>query len=219
MRDPSAPTQHIDVFKEPIGLPPTRKDGGIRIQTIPGTEPPHRSPYRLTPEEWEVYKDSTRVLLSGRLVRGSSWPYAAAVNFVPLGFDDEGTSKMRMCIDNCALNKIALKDRFPLPYPEDLITMLHGMNRFTSLDFWSGFPQHRCHQDTIEKTAFIGPDALYEWLVMPFGAANAPSESMRLMADLLIEHTDKGYCIVFFDDILIYSKNIEDHERHVKAVM
>ena len=162
---------------------------------------------------------TTQALHSKRLIRKSNSPYAAPVTFVPQGFDEDGKPKIRMCIDYRALNKITVKDRFPLPHPEDLIAKLHGMRRFTKLDFWSGFHQHRCHPDTIEKTAFIGPDALYEWLVMPFGAANAPSEFMRLMADLLIEHTDKGYCIVFIDDILIYSRNDEDHERHVKSVM
>ena len=97
--------------------------------------------------------------------------------FVPQGLDDESKPKIRMVIDYRALNKITVKDRFPLPHPEDLITRLHGMKRFTKLDFWSGFHQHRCHPDTIEKTAFIGPDVFYEWLVMPFRAANAPSEA------------------------------------------
>ena len=69
---------------------------------------------------------------------------------------------MRMCIDYRALNKIAVEDRIPLPHPEDLIAKLHGMRRFMKLDFWSGSHQHHCHRDTIEKTAFIGPGALYE---------------------------------------------------------
>ena len=124
-----------------------------------------------------------------------------------------------MVVDYRALNKITVKDRFSLPHPEDLIAKRHGMKRFTKLDFWSRFHQHHCHPDTIEKTAFIGPDTLYEWLVMPFGAANAPSEFMRLMLDLLVEHIEKGYYIVFIDNILIYSRTDEDHERHVKSVL
>lgn len=81
-----------------------------------------------------------------------------------------------MAVDHRALNKITVKDRFPLPHPEDLIAKLHSMRRFTKLDFLSDFHQHRCHPDTIQKTAFIGPDALYERPVISFGAANAPSE-------------------------------------------
>jgi hypothetical protein len=75
------------------------------------------------------------------------------------------------------------------------------------------------HPDSIEKTAFIGPDGLYQWLVRPFGLANTPSEFMRLMTELLRKHIDGGYCIVFLDDIMIYSKNEESHEKHMQAVM
>ena len=156
----------------------------------------------MTPDEWEVYREKIQTLLTKRLIRKSSSPYAAPVIFVLQGLDDSGKPKIRMVIDYRALNKITVKDGFPLPHPEDLIAKLHGMKCFTKLDFWDGFLQHRCHLETIEKTAFIGPDALYKWLVMPFGVANAPSEFMRLMADLLFDHIDKGYCIVFIDDIL-----------------
>ena len=104
-------------------------------------------------------------------------------------------------------------------HPEDLIARLQGAKCFSKLDFHSGYHQHRMHPDSIEKTAFIGPDGLYEWLVMPFGLANAPSEFMRLMTDLLRKHIDDGYCIVFLDDIMIYSKDPETHEKHAQAVL
>ena len=211
--------QYADVFQEPTGLPPMRRDSGFRIRTIPGAEPPHWSPYRMTPDEWEVYREKVQTLLSKRLIRKSSSPYAAPVILVPQGLDDSGKPKIRMVIDYRALNKITVKDRFPLPHPEDLIAKLHGMKCFTKLDFWAGFHQHRCHPETIKKTAFIDPDVLYEWLVMPFGAANAPSKFMRLMADLLFDHIDKGYCIVFIDDILVFSRTAEEHKHHVQAVM
>jgi hypothetical protein len=105
-----------------------------------------------------------------------------------------------MCIDYRALNKITIKDRFPLPHPEDLIAHLQGAKCFSKLYFHSSYHQHPMHPDPIEKTAFIGPDGLYEWLVRPFGLANAPSEFMRLMTDRLRKHIDGGYCIVFLDD-------------------
>ena len=97
-------TQYADIFQEPTGLPPTRKDGGFRIRTIPGAEPPHWSPYRMTPEEWEVYREKIQTLLSKRLIRKSSLPYAAPVIFVPQGLDDSGKPKIRMVIDYRALN-------------------------------------------------------------------------------------------------------------------
>src|SRR5258705_561488 len=212
-------SMYPDLFVEPTGLPPARKDGGFRIRTIPGAEAPHRSPYRMTPDEWEIYKEKMNTLLSKRLIRKSSSPYAAPVIFIPQGVDSKGKPKIHMCIDYRALNKITIKDRFPLLHPEDLIAKLHGMRRFSKLDFFAGFHQHRNHSESIEKTAFMGPDGLYEWLVMPFGAGNATSEAIRLTSDLLSEHINNGYCICIIDDILIFSKNDEDHERHTKAVL
>jgi hypothetical protein len=157
-------------------------------------------------------------LLGKRLIRSSRGsPYAAPAMFVPKGVDAEGRPQLRMVIDYRDLNRITIKDRFPLPHPEDLINRLTGMKRFSKLDFFSGYHQHRMHPDSIEKTAFIGPDGLYEWLVMPFGLANAPSEFMRLVNKLLEPHSD--YCIVFLDDILIFSRNDAEHEKHVTAVL
>ena len=127
--------QYPDVFRAPTGLPPARKDDGFRIRTIPGAELPHRSPYRRTPDEWEAYKEKTQALLSKRLICKSNSPYAALLMLLPQGFDDEGKPKMRKCIDYRALNKIIVKNRFPLPHPQVLITKLHGMDRFTKLDF------------------------------------------------------------------------------------
>ena len=93
----------------------------------------------------------------------------------------------------------------------DIIAELHGMKRFGRLDFWSGFHQHRFHPGTIEKTAFIGPDGLYEWLALPFGAANAPSDFMWL---------NGGHPIrPFIDVILIHSWNDKDRDKAVMDVI
>jgi putative transposase len=108
-----------------------------------------------------------------------------------------------MVIDHWALNTMTIKDRFPLPHLKDLIAWLQRARCFFKLDFHSGYHQHCMHPDSIEMTAFIGPDGLYEWLLMPFGVANAPSEFMRLMTDLLRKHIDDGYYIVFLEDIMI----------------
>ena len=171
------------------------------------------------PRGVEGLPGKVQTLLSKRLIKKSSLPCASPVTFVPQGIDDSGKPKIRMVIDCRALNKIAVKDRFPLPHPEDLIAKPHGMKCFTKLDFWSGFHQHCCHPEIIVKTVFIGPEALYEWLVISFGGANASSEFMRLMADLHFEDVDKGCCIVFMDDILVLSRTAQDNEHHVRAVL
>ena len=91
--------QYADIFQEPTGLPPMRQDGGYRIRTISGAEPPQWFPYRMTPDEWEVYWEKVRTLLSQCLIRKSSSPYAASVIFVPQGLDDSGKPKIRIVID------------------------------------------------------------------------------------------------------------------------
>jgi hypothetical protein len=210
--------RYQDLFQEPNGLPPSRRDSDFRIRTITGMEAPHKAPDRMTPTEFDEWKKQTTELLGKRLIRLSRGsPYAAPAIFVPKGVDAEGRPQLRMVIDYRDLNRITVKDPFPLPHPEDLINRLTGMKRFSKLDFFSGYHQHRMHPDSIEKTAFIGPDGLYEWLVMPFGLANAPSEFMRLVNKML-EQPSK-YCIVFLDDIMIFSRTDAEHEKHVATVL
>ena len=132
--------QYHDLFLEPEGLPPTRASGGFHIRTIPGIQPPHRSPYRQTAAEWEEYKNQTAELLEKRKIRSSHSPYAAPVLFVPIA-----NSNLRMLIDYRALNNITIKDHFPLPHPEDLIACLQGIQCFSKMDFHRGYRQHRVH--------------------------------------------------------------------------
>jgi hypothetical protein len=213
--------EYPDLFEEPTGLPPERKNGGFRIRLIPGAQPPHKSPYRMTPTELKEYQRQILALRDRRAIRRSSSPYAAPAIFVPKPgtIDPEtGKPKLRMVYDYRFLNRITVKDRFPLPLPEDLLNKLQGARCFSKIDFFSSYHQHRMHPEDIEKTAFVGPDGLWEWLVMPFGLSNAPAEFMRLMYDVLKKHIAKGYCIVFLDDIMIYSKNAREHEHHVRSV-
>jgi hypothetical protein len=150
--------QYQDLFQEQMGLPPTCKDGGFRIRTIPGIDSLHKSPYRLTPHEWEEYRTNTRKLISKRLICKSNTPYTSLVLSVSKGFDVEWKPMCWIVIDYRVLNKIMVKDRFLLPHPQDLLAKLQGMKPFSKLDFFSGYYHHRNHPDSIKKTAFIGPD-------------------------------------------------------------
>jgi hypothetical protein len=208
--------EYADLFKEPDGLPPHRpKFGDFRIRLIPGSQAPYRAPYRLTPAEWDEYKRQTKLFSGKRHIRRSRSPYAAPVLFVPKPGGAPG--ELRMVIDYRALNAITIKDRFPLPLPEELIDKLQGKKFFSKMDFWSGYSQNRVAPEDIEKTAFVGPDGLWEWLVIPQGIATAPAWFMRMVTELLAPH--KAYCVVFIDDILIFSATMEEHERHVNAVL
>jgi hypothetical protein len=200
-----------DLFEPPAGLPPRTKDD-FRIDIDPAAKAPHRTPYRMTKAEQDEFEVQIIKLLHCGWVADSRSRFAAPVIFVKKA---DGT--LRMCVDYRELNKITSKDRYPLPYIEDLLDRLHGGTVFTKLDLASGYHQLRIHPDDCHKTAFVTPAGIYEWKVIPFGLANAPSAFMRHMHRVLHKH--RRYSVVYLDDILIYSRTIAEHKQHVESVL
>ena len=125
---------------------------------------------------------------------------------------------LRMCIDYRALNKITIKNRYPLPRMDDLFDRLLGATVFTKVDLTQGYHQLRVTPRDIPKTAFRTHYGHFEFLVMPFGLCNAPASFMYLMNTVLREYIDK-FVIVFLDDILVYSKTKKEHLVHVQKVL
>ena len=123
-----------------------------------------------------------------------------------------------MCIDYRALNKITVKNRYPLPKVDELMDRLHGARYFTKLDLASGYHQIRVRESDIHKTAFVSRYGSFEYLVMPFGLCNAPATFQRIMNTILRNGLDK-FVLVFLDDILIFSKTLEEHLEHIKTVL
>ncbi|XP_070665252.1 uncharacterized protein [Malus domestica] len=202
-----------DVFPDDLpGLPPDR-DVEFSIDLLPGTNPISLTPYRMAPSELRELKIQLQELIDKGFIQPSSSPWGAPVLFVR---KKDGT--LRLCIDYRQLNRVTIKNRYPLPRIDDLFDQLKGACVFSKIDLRSGYYQLKIKDEDVHKTAFRTRYGHYEFLVMPFGLTNAPAAFMRLMNEVFQEYLDK-FVIVFIDDILVYSKSKSDHIRHLNLVL
>ncbi|KAL0559513.1 hypothetical protein IC582_004126 [Cucumis melo] len=205
--------EYPDVFPdELLGLPPPREvDFAIELES--GTAPISRAPYRMAPAKLKELKVQLQELLDKCFIRPSVSPWGAPVLFVK-----KKDGSMRLCIDYRELNKVTVKNRYPLPRIDDLFDQLQGATVFSKIDLRSGYHQLRIRDSDIPKTAFRSRYGHYEFIVMSFGLTNAPAVFMDLMNRVFKDFQD-SFVIVFIDDILIYSKTEAEHEEHLHQVL
>ncbi|KAD2393961.1 hypothetical protein E3N88_40938 [Mikania micrantha] len=205
--------EYPEVFPDDLpGLPPVRPVE-FRIDLIPGATPVAKSPYRLAPSEMQELSNQLQELLDKGFIRPSYSPWGAPVLFVK-----KKDGSFRMCIDYRELNKLTIKNRYPLPRIDDLFDQLQGAQYFSKIDLRSGYHQLRVQDEDIPKTAFRTRYGHYEFMVMPFGLTNAPAVFMDLMNRVCKPYLDQ-FVIVFIDDILIYSKSKAEHEQHLRTIL
>ncbi|GJW26150.1 putative reverse transcriptase domain-containing protein [Tanacetum coccineum] len=203
-----------EVFPEDLpGLPPTRQVE-FQIDLVPGAAPVARAPYRLAPSEMKELSEQLKELSDKGFIRPSSSPWGAPVLFVK-----KKDGSFRMCIDYRELNKLTVKNRYPLPRIDDLFDQLQGSSVYSKIDLRSGYHQLRVREEDIPKTAFRTRYGHYEISSYAVWFDKRTAVFMNLMNGNGQTISNKILCIVFIDDILIYSKNKKEHEEHLKQIL
>lgn len=181
------------------------------IEIKPGARLPRRQPYQTTPKIEQEINLIVADLLEKKFIVPSKSPCSSPVVLVK---KKDGT--YRLCVDYRALNTVTIKDPFPLPRIDNLLAKIGSSTIFSTLDLHSGYHQIPMKMDDRFKTAFVTPNGKYEYTVMPFGLVNAPSTFARYMADLF---RDLPYVCVYLDDILIHSRSVDEHWKHIDIVL
>ncbi|GBG76937.1 hypothetical protein CBR_g23151 [Chara braunii] len=200
-----------EVLAEPRGVP--ERPVKHKIEIIEGSVPPKGCVYRMRQGELEELRRQIDDMIDRGWIRPSESEFDAPVLFVP-----KKGGKLRMCIDYRGLNRITRKNAYPLPRIDDLLDAAGGCKVFSKIDLKSGYHQIEVDPSDQHKTAFKTRDGMYGFIVMPFGLTNAPATFQCLM-DKVLRHQLNKFVVVYLDDILIFSKTMEEHIKHLEEVL
>jgi hypothetical protein len=154
-----------------------------------------------------------KIQLQGLLDKGYIFPSTSPWGCLAL-FMEKKDKELHLCVDYRPLNAVTIKNKYPLPRIDILFDQLAGAQVFSKIDLRSGYHQIKIHAKDIPKTAFTMRYDLYEYLVISFGLTNAPAHFMYLMNSVFMLELDQ-FVMLFIDDILVYSKSMEEHEEHL----
>jgi hypothetical protein len=202
-----------DMFVDEILELPPRREIDFSIDLLLGSAPISKAPYQMSLPELTELKIQLQELLDKEYIRPSVSPWGAQVLFVK---KKDGT--LRLCIDYRELNKMTIKNKYPLPRINDMFDQVGGAKIFSKLDLRSDYHQVRIKDKDINKKSFRIRYGNYEFVVIPFGLTNAPATFMCLMNNIFNPYLDK-FVVVFIDDILVYSKTEEEHDEHLRIVL
>ena len=179
-----------------------------------GDEKPIRQkPYRLSPSQKEALDKELDYLLEKGVVRASNSPWSSPVVMVP-----KPDGSIRVCIDYRKLNHITKKHAHPLPKTKEILDQLNGAKIFTTIDLLSGFYQIQMDEKDIQKTSFCTHRGLFEYLRIPMGLCNSPATFERLVEQVFALEL-YVFMLLYIDDLIIFSKNADDHLKHLQTVL
>jgi hypothetical protein len=205
--------EYADAFPDELpGMPPDR-DIEFAIELQPGTTPISKRPYKMPPVELVELKKQLQELLDKGFIRPSTPPWG-----YPSLFVKKKDESLRLCIDYRPLNAVIIKNKYHLPRIDVLFDQLVGAKVFSKIGLRSGYHQIKIRASDIPKTAFSTRYGLYKYLAMSFGLTNVPAYFMYLMNSVFMPELDK-FVVVFINDILVHSRNEEEHVGHILVVL
>ena len=183
-----------------------------QIKLLPGSQPYNSPPFRYAPARRQVIEDNLKEMTDQGIISPSQSPWAAPVILAP-----KKDGSLRFCIDYRKLNTMTVRDAYPIPRIDDTLDSLQEAKFVSTLDLRSGYWQVEMDKNSRDKTAFVTHKGLFQFNVMPFGLTNAPATFQRLM-DIVLAGLKWQCCLVYIDDVVIYSPTFEQHLVDLKNV-